>query len=220
MPARRSATIWMTTGTCSCTAKPAGTAGDALTDWIDTMRSESPDALDHAIAGGRRCRSRRGGLPWLVAAMLRVTPGHADEAPLVAAARAVPAPSPAYPSLAFHRARLQILEEKLDEARALAAEMARVSTGWPPSAVNQVRAVQLRLAASFDGFPGRRGPAAGGIRVRGGRGTRWARHAERGVEQRRARHRQRAPAAVAARRCLDERGVVRARCGMRCVSRR
>ena len=127
-------------------------AADALTDWIDTLRSESPDALDHAIARWKAQTDASRRTPWLVAAMLRLTPGHADEAALVAAARAVPASSPAYPSLAFHRARLLIREAKFDEARALAAEMAKASAAWPPSAVNQLRAVQLRLATSFDGF--------------------------------------------------------------------
>jgi hypothetical protein len=127
-------------------------AADPLTDWIDTLRSESPDALDHAIARWKAQTAASQRMPWLVAAMLRLTPGHADEAALVGAARAVPASSPAYPSLAFQRARLLIREGKLDEARALAAEMAKASAAWPPSAVNQLRAVQLRLAASFDGF--------------------------------------------------------------------
>jgi hypothetical protein len=127
-------------------------AADPLTDWIDTLRSESPDALDHAIARWKSEKDASRRTPWLVAAMLRLTPGHADEAALVAAARAVPASSPAYPSVAFDRARLLILEAKFDEARALAAGMAKASAAWPPSAVNQLRAVQLRLATSFDGF--------------------------------------------------------------------
>jgi hypothetical protein len=127
-------------------------AADPLTDWIDTVRSESPDALGHAIARWKAAASPGARTPWLVAAMLRVTPGHADEAALVAAARAVPAASPAYPSLAFHRARLLIREAKLDEARALAGEMAKASSTWPPSAVNQLRAIELRLATTFDAF--------------------------------------------------------------------
>jgi hypothetical protein len=127
-------------------------AEDPLTDWIDTLRSESPDALDHSIARWKAQTDASRRTPWLVAAMLRLAPGHADEAALVAAARAVPASSPAYPTLAFHRARLLIREAKFDDARALAAEMAKVSAGWPPSAVNLLRAVQLRLATSFDGF--------------------------------------------------------------------
>ena len=130
----------------------ARAAADALTDWIDTLRAESPDALDHAIARWKAATDAARRTPWLVAALLRLTPGHADEAALVAAARAVPASSPAYPSLAFHRARLLIREAKFDEARALAAEMSMASTAWPPSAVNQLRAVQLRLARSFDEF--------------------------------------------------------------------
>ena len=127
-------------------------AADPLTDWVDTLRSESPDALGHAIARWKAQTDASRRTPWLVAAMLRLTPGHADEAALVAAARAVPATSPAYPSVAFHRARLLIHDGKLDEARALAAVMAKASAAWPPSAVNLLRAVQLRLATSFDGF--------------------------------------------------------------------
>jgi hypothetical protein len=127
-------------------------AADPLTDWIDTLRSEAPDALDHAIARWKAQTDASRRTPWLVAAMLRLKPGHADEAALVAAARAVPASSPAYPSLAFHRARLLIREAKFDEARALAGEMAKASAAWPPSAVNHLRALQVRLATSFDGF--------------------------------------------------------------------
>jgi hypothetical protein len=127
-------------------------AADPLTDWIDTLRSESPDALAHAI--GRFTALPPGGarMPWLVAAMIRVTPGHPGEAALVAAARAIPAASAAYPSLAFHRARLLIRAGRMEEARALAAEMTAASAAWPPSAVNQLRAVQLRLATTFDAF--------------------------------------------------------------------
>jgi hypothetical protein len=121
---------------------------DPMTDWIDTLRSASPDALAHAVARWRDGQR----LPWLVAALMRLTPGHADEAALVAAARNVPATSPAWPSLAFHRARLLIRAGRLDEARALAAEMEKASAGWPLSASNQLRAVQLRLATSFEGF--------------------------------------------------------------------
>ena len=183
---------------------------DALTDWIDTLRSESPGALDHAITRWKAETDPSRRTPWLVAAMLRLTPGHADEVTLVAAARAVPASSPAYPSLAFHRARLLIREAKFDEARALAAEMAKASAAWPPSAVNQLRAVQLRLATSFDGFLAAavqqpvgwvsddNGDVADSARAGGG------------AERRCARHRQRAAAAVAADRRRGEHGVARA----------
>jgi hypothetical protein len=136
--------------------EPAGDASpakgratvDPLTDWIDTLRSGAPDASAHAVARWRAGRQ----LPWLVAAMLRVAPGDAAAAELVAAARAVPSTSPAYPSLAFHRARLLVRAGQIDEARALAAEMAKVSGAWPPSAVNALRAIQLRVAPTFEAF--------------------------------------------------------------------
>jgi len=121
---------------------------DPLTDWIDTLRAESPGALGHAVA-----RWRETGSPaWLVAAMMRVPPGHADEAALAAAASRVEPASPAYPVLAFHRARLLIREGKLDDARAVTAQMAERSKTWPAGAVNAVRALQLRLATTFDAW--------------------------------------------------------------------
>ena len=217
MPARRSTTISTNTATCSCaTSRPRTPrcasgrgAADPLTDWIDTLRSDSPDALGHAIARWKAQKMRRERMPWLVAAMLRLTPGHADEAALVAAARAVPASSPAYPSLAFHRARLLIREGKLDEARALAAEMAKASAAWPPSAVNQLRAVQLRLATSFDGFLAAAVQQPVGFASDDDEGPGLS-PAGPAAEQRRARHRQRAAAAVAADRRRGEHGMARA----------
>ena len=112
------------------------------------MRSTAPGALTHAIARWRE----KPELPWLVAAMLLVTPAHADEAALVAAAKAVPVTSPAYPTLAFHRARLLVREGQLDAARGLAAEMRTASASWPASAVNQLRALDLRLATTAETF--------------------------------------------------------------------
>jgi hypothetical protein len=129
-------------------ATPTRANPDPLTDWIDTLRAGSPDALGHAVARWRES----GSAAWLVAAMMRVTPGHADEAALVAAASSVSAAAPAYPTLAFHRARLLIREGRLDDARTLTAQMAEHAVTWPPSAVNAVRALQLRLATTFDAW--------------------------------------------------------------------
>ena len=116
---------------CSCAAsrprtrRSPGTRRRGSADPLDRHAAlESPDALGHAIARWRRRRPHHGGRRGC-RRLLRLTPGHADEAALVAAARAVPS-SPAYPSLAFDRARLLIREEA-DEARALAAEMAKAS---------------------------------------------------------------------------------------------
>jgi hypothetical protein len=129
-------------------AAPTRANPDPLTDWIDTLRAGSPDALGHAVARWRET----GTTAWLVAAMMRVTPGHADQAALVAAASGVAPTSPAYPTLAFHRARLLIREGRLDDARALTAQMAGRAATWPPSAANAVRALELRLATTFDAW--------------------------------------------------------------------
>jgi hypothetical protein len=126
----------------------AGRTADPLTDWVDTLRSTSPEAVTHAIARWREHQQ----VAWLVAAMLMLPPKHADEAALVDAARAVPAASPAYPTLAFHRARLLVREGRLDAARGVAAEMRTASASWPESARNQLRALELRLATTPEAF--------------------------------------------------------------------
>jgi hypothetical protein len=121
---------------------------DPLTDWIDTLRAGSPEALGHAV---RRWRET-GNTAWLVAALMRVPHNHPYEAALVDGASKVATTSPAYPTLAFHRARLLIRELRLDEARTVTAQMAAASKTWPPGAVNAVRALQLRLATTFDAW--------------------------------------------------------------------
>ena len=87
--------------------------GDDLTDWIDTVETAGPEALDHALQRWQATSS----LPWLVAALGKVKPNHAQAAVLLAAAAKVDPAAPAYASTVFHQIRLALEAGKFAEAR-------------------------------------------------------------------------------------------------------
>ena len=73
-----------------------------MTDWIRTFSNLNPTSLRHSLDLWRQTHS----LPWLVAAISQAHGSEAASASLVAAAEKVPANSPAYLTLTFHRLRL------------------------------------------------------------------------------------------------------------------
>jgi hypothetical protein len=109
----------------------------------ETVAAAKSDAL-------RRWREQRN-LPWLVAALMHLSPGDEDVAAAIAASRAIETSSPAYYTLAWHRLRLLIAEGKQDEAR---AELDQILDGRPlPEGVeNLMRYHRMKLARDLDEF--------------------------------------------------------------------
>src|SRR5262249_42523513 len=97
-----------------------------------------------------RWRERRS-LPWLVAALMHLSPGDDDVAAAIAASRAIEAGSPAYYTLAWHRLRLLIRENKQEDAR---TELDQILDGRPlPEGVeNLMRYHRMKLARDLDEF--------------------------------------------------------------------
>jgi hypothetical protein len=97
-----------------------------------------------------RWRERRS-LPWLVAALMHLSPGDDDVAAAIAASRAVEAGSPAYYTLAWHRLRLFIGENKQEEAR---VELDQILDGrqLPEGVENLMRYHAMKLARDLDEF--------------------------------------------------------------------
>lgn len=94
---------------------PAELRRDDLTDWIGTLQSEKPEAVEHAIQKWQASAS----LPWLVASLTKITASHPQAAQLIAAASNVEPSLAAYPSVSFHTARLAIQGGSLDKAKAV-----------------------------------------------------------------------------------------------------
>src|SRR5262245_2309576 len=116
---------------------------------VDAVGREETVAAAKADVLSRWRESRS--LPWLVAALMHLAPGDEDVAAAIAASRAIEAGSPAYYTLAWHRLRLLIGENKQEDAR---TELDQILDGRPlPEGVeNLMRYHRMKLARDLDEF--------------------------------------------------------------------
>jgi hypothetical protein len=118
-------------------------------DVLTASGREQDVAAAKADALSRWRESRN--LPWLVAALMHLSPGDEDVTAAVAASRAIEAGSPAYYTLAWHRLRLLIGENKQEDAR---AELDQILDGraLPEGVENLMRYHRMKLARDLDEF--------------------------------------------------------------------
>lgn len=120
-----------------------------MLDWSITLRSLATDAAPHALQQWQQSKS----LPWLVAA-LTLAPDNAPPNPaLLQAAAKVPTTSPAWQTVTYHRARLQIAAGNPEAAHATIATLQSALDQLPsdqqePSTRNALRGLSMRAAAS------------------------------------------------------------------------
>jgi hypothetical protein len=126
-----------------------------VADWIEAVQGHQPAA--------EKWRSKRNA-PWLVAALIAAPAQDAATKELLAAARAVPASSPAYASTAYWGVRLAIASGDRDGARQWADQA--LAAKPVDSAANLFRAERLKLArdwTEFLRFAPRKPAGVGGI---------------------------------------------------------
>jgi hypothetical protein len=119
-------------------------SGD-MTDWILTFQQTSEDAFQHSLQRWQETKS----LPWLVAAIGKVPASDKTAADLSAAAK-IPADSPAYLTVTFHRLRILEQSGNADTARQQLDQL--LSQRGPAlsfSAKNQFLALRMKLATSL-----------------------------------------------------------------------
>lgn len=122
---------------------------DPLTAWILALQENSPGRLDLSIQAWERDHS----LPWLVAAMTKISAKDPKAESLLKAAAGVDHNSPAFASLAFHSVRLLIESKRADEARAMLDKiLANDRSKLSKSAVNLFLSQRLTLAQNLDEF--------------------------------------------------------------------
>lgn len=122
---------------------------DDVTDWILTFETTDAEALEHALQKWKKTSS----LAWLVAALTNVSPTHPASPVLVEAAARVRTDSPAYPSVAFHTARLLVEAGRDEEARTrLDALLAESRAGLPVSALNEFLSLRMKVARNLEEF--------------------------------------------------------------------
>lgn len=121
---------------------------EALTDWAFTFQIKNPEATAHAIAKWKETNARH----WLVAAVSKVKAEDASASELVRAAAGVERSSPAYLTLAYHRARLLLEQSRHEEARTLLDGLLAERAQLPASAANQLAVQRMLAARNLDDF--------------------------------------------------------------------
>ncbi len=128
--------------------RPPITAKDDMTDWILTFQSRNPRALDYALKRWRSSRS----LPWLVACLTKMRKGRRGLDEVLHAAEKVPADSPAFFTVAFHRARLLADTGKGDNAREVVDMVLSRRSALARPSLNLFLAERTALAQSLGEF--------------------------------------------------------------------
>jgi len=86
---------------------------DDLTDWILTFQGTGKATADYALQKW----SETGSLSWLIASLTKIDPAQPQSPALLGAAEKIPPDSPAFLTIAFHRARLLIAAGEKGQAR-------------------------------------------------------------------------------------------------------
>ena len=119
---------------------------DDLTDWIFAFTAANSAAAEHAFDRWHVSRS----LPWLVAALAQAPSNSAHASELAEAAAKVDGSSPAYLTVAFHRARLLAGGGKRNAARLSLDAVLEHLTQPSSSARNMFLALRMQLAPNLN----------------------------------------------------------------------
>lgn len=121
-------------------AKPMAPLGEELGDWIRAFSGDGPEAF----AQWQKTPTQ----PWLVAALAHAAAKDPGTAKLLDAAAKVDGKSPAFLTVAYHRARLFSELGRTADVDKLTAEL-QARPDLPPSLFNLLRLAQQKRAKSF-----------------------------------------------------------------------
>lgn len=121
---------------------------DALTDWLFTYQTPGAEAYLYSLKQFRE----GGGDLWLMTALSKAERSSTHLTRLIEDAQKANRLSPAYPTIAYHTARILLEQGKTTEARTLIDEMIGRGDQLPISAQNSFIALRLNLAQTLEDF--------------------------------------------------------------------
>ncbi len=127
---------------------PAYLREDELSDWLFTYQIDGEDAFLHALERFEQTSSEM----WLMTALAKANTTSKDVSRLIKNAGKVPTSSVAYPTVAYHTARLLIDQKKEVEARKLLDEVLNSALDLPISTRNAFAEQHLKLSETLDDF--------------------------------------------------------------------
>ncbi|HMT08215.1 MAG TPA: hypothetical protein PKA82_09430 [Pyrinomonadaceae bacterium] len=129
-------------------ALPAFLRADDLTDWLFTFQTNTPEAYLHSLKRFRETNSDA----WLVAAISKGQTSFSQLPTLLEAANNVSIMSPAYSTVAFHRARLLLDLGKQAEAKKVIDDAMQFEDKLPISTKNSFGDLRRRVSETLDDF--------------------------------------------------------------------
>lgn len=121
---------------------------DDLTDWLYTYQITTEDAYTHSLEKYKASNSDH----WLMAAISKANRSSAGLAGLLEAAGRSNRTSPAYPTIAYHHARLLLDQGKTAEADKIVESVLTYSAELPSSTMNEFARLRQRTSTSLDDY--------------------------------------------------------------------
>jgi hypothetical protein len=128
--------------------RPTYLKDDEISDWIFTYQSSEPFAYTHA---SERWRETSADI-WLMTALSKATTSSVDVKNLIKDSDKVSTSSVAYPTVAYHVARLLISQKKDSEARKLIDSVIYSTIGLPISTRNAFIEQRMKLSETLADF--------------------------------------------------------------------
>lgn len=121
---------------------------DDLTDWLFTFQIQDETAYLHSFEKWRQNNSDL----WLTTAIVKAKKTSKNLDILLEAAGKIKRSSPAFPTVAYHIARIYIEQEKQSEARKLLDEILIANLDLPISSRNLFVEMRMKIATGLDEF--------------------------------------------------------------------
>jgi hypothetical protein len=121
---------------------------DDLTNWLFTFQTEGTEAYLYALSEFRQTNSDL----WLLTAISKADKSSTELARLLQAADKIDRNAVAYPTIAYHKARILIEQGKTAEARKLLDDILSSNIDLPVSSRNKLLLQRAKLSETLDDF--------------------------------------------------------------------
>lgn len=127
---------------------PPFLAQDEITDWLYAFQMQGSEAYLYSL---KRFEERESDL-WLMTALSQADKSSTQLPRLIEAANRADRTGPAYPTIAYHHARILLMQGKNEEARKLIDYMLGLGDTLPISATNSFAEMKLKLVETLADF--------------------------------------------------------------------
>jgi hypothetical protein len=127
---------------------PAFLRADELTDWLFTFQIQNENSYLHALEKWRQTKSDL----WLTSALVKANKNSKEINEMLESAGKIKRTAPAFPTVAYHTARIFIEQNKQAEARKLLDDVLNSSLDLPISSRNEFAEMRMKIAETLTTF--------------------------------------------------------------------